>query len=61
MELYGKVKGAATQGRTGLGRSSLPRKVAGVRWAGKRTKLDSDSEEGDGYLPCEQGENCAGD
>lgn len=46
MELYGRVKDAATQGRAGLGRSSVL-KIAGGRWQGKKTKLDSDSESDD--------------
>lgn len=43
-----QTHGAATQGRQGLGRSGMPKKVGGVRWAGTKTKLvDSDEEGGD--------------
>jgi Pin2-interacting protein X1 len=34
----------ATHGRVGLGRSSMPKKVAGARWTGTKTKLGSDSD-----------------
>lgn len=34
-----------TQGKVGLGRGSMPNKIAGARWEGKRTKLDSEEEE----------------
>ena len=43
-DLYTQAHDKATQGRVGLGRSSMPKKVAGARWEGKRTKLGSDSE-----------------
>eukprot|EP00877_Chromochloris_zofingiensis_P012765 jgi/Chrzof1/7742/Cz02g35040.t1 len=47
-DLYNQTHGAATQGRQGLGRSGMPKKVGGVRWAGTKTKLvDSDEEGGD--------------
>lgn len=44
-DLYTRVQDGATQGRVGLGRSSMPKKVAGARWEGKRMKLGSDSED----------------
>ncbi|GAB4821901.1 hypothetical protein N2152v2_008947 [Parachlorella kessleri] len=43
--LYNIAQGGKTQGRVGLGRSSMPKKVAGTRWAGKKTRLGSDSED----------------
>jgi len=44
-DLYTKAHDGATQGRVGLGRSSMPKKVAGARWEGKKTKLGSDSDD----------------
>lgn len=45
-DLYTNAHDHATTGRVGLGRSSMPKKVAGVRWQGKKTKLgDSDDED----------------
>jgi hypothetical protein len=35
----------ATQGRQGLGRADAPKKVGGVRWQGKKTRLCSSDEE----------------
>ena len=35
----------ATKGKQGLGRSGAPKKVAGARWTGKKTKIGSDSDE----------------
>jgi Pin2-interacting protein X1 len=43
-DLYAAAQGGATQGRVGLGRSSMPKKVAGARWQGKKIKLGSDSD-----------------
>eukprot|EP00890_Picochlorum_soloecismus_P002468 jgi/Picsp_1/3221/NSC_06061-R1_d111 g-patch domain-containing protein len=43
--LFTSTHDGATQGRVGLGRSSMPTKVGGVRWAGTKKKLDSDSED----------------
>jgi Pin2-interacting protein X1 len=43
-DLYTKAQDGATQGRVGLGRASMPKKVAGTRWIGKKKKLGSDSE-----------------
>ena len=43
--LYTSAHDGATQGRVGLGRSSMPKKVGGVRWAGTKKKLDSDSDD----------------
>ena len=45
--LYAAVQGGATQGRMGLGRSSMPKKVGGARWAGKKVRLDNDSDDED--------------
>lgn len=43
-----RLQDKATQGRVGLGRSSMPKKVAGARWQGKRTAIqDSDDEGGE--------------
>ncbi|GAX73190.1 hypothetical protein CEUSTIGMA_g643.t1 [Chlamydomonas eustigma] len=42
--LYTQVHQGATQGKQGLGRADAPKKVAGARWAGTKTKLGSDSE-----------------
>lgn len=44
-DLYNETNKGATQGRVGLGRSSMPKKVAGARWQGKKTKLDDESDE----------------
>jgi len=44
-DLFTKTYDGATQGRVGLGRSSMPKKVAGARWEGKKKKLGSDSED----------------
>jgi Pin2-interacting protein X1 len=45
-DLYTNAHDHATTGRVGLGRSSMPKKVAGVRWQGKKTKLgDSDDDD----------------
>jgi Pin2-interacting protein X1 len=44
-DLYNETNKGATQGRVGLGRSSMPKKVAGARWQGKKTKLDDGSDE----------------
>ena len=39
----------AIKGKQGLGRSSMPKKVAGVHFAGKKTKIvESDDEEEEG-------------
>ena len=43
-DLYTAAHDGATQGRVGLGRSSMPKKVAGARWEGKKVRLGSDSE-----------------
>lgn len=45
----------ATQGRQGLGRADAPKKVAGVRWQGKKTRLcaSSDEEGGNEQQPAE--------
>lgn len=51
----------ATKGRVGLGVSSMPKKVAGARWEGKRTRIeDSDADEdeeadGEGSFERQQG------
>lgn len=37
----------ATKGKQGLGRAGAPKKVAGARWSGKKTKIGSDSDEDD--------------
>uniref|UniRef100_A0A383V8E5 G-patch domain-containing protein n=1 Tax=Tetradesmus obliquus TaxID=3088 RepID=A0A383V8E5_TETOB len=43
--LYMQAHEGATKGKQGLGRSSMPKKVAGTRWQGKKTRLGSDSED----------------
>ncbi|WIA10963.1 hypothetical protein OEZ85_011126 [Tetradesmus obliquus] len=43
--LYMQAQEGATKGKQGLGRSSMPKKVAGTRWQGKKTQLGSDSED----------------
>ncbi|WIA30876.1 hypothetical protein OEZ86_000931 [Tetradesmus obliquus] len=43
--LYMQAQEGATKGKQGLGRSSMPKKVAGTRWQGKKTRLGSDSED----------------
>lgn len=42
--LFTSAHDGATTGRIGLGRSSMPKKVAGVRWQGTKTRLDDDSD-----------------
>ncbi len=42
--LYSSAHDNATTGRVGLGRSSMPKKVAGVRWSGTKTRLGSDDD-----------------
>jgi len=46
--LYNITQAGATKGKQGLGRSGLPKKVAGARFAGKKTKLADSDDEGDG-------------
>ena len=46
-DVYTAAQENATQGRIGLGRSSMPKKVAGVRWGGTKTRLDSDDDDDD--------------
>lgn len=41
----------AVKGKQGLGRSSMPKKVAGVRFAGKKTRIAESDEEGDEDAP----------
>lgn len=36
---------AAVKNKQGLGRAAMPKKVAGARWQGKKTKLGSDDED----------------
>jgi Pin2-interacting protein X1 len=43
-----------TTGKQGLGRSSMPKKVAGARWQGTKTKLGSDDEEDEQQAPQQQ-------
>lgn len=43
--LFTSAHDGATTGRIGLGRSSMPKKVAGVRWEGTKTRLDDDSDD----------------
>lgn len=43
--LFTSAHDGATTGRIGLGRSSMPKKVAGVRWQGTKTRLDDDSDD----------------
>eukprot|EP00244_Chara_vulgaris_P014162 TRINITY_DN869_c0_g1_i8.p1 TRINITY_DN869_c0_g1~~TRINITY_DN869_c0_g1_i8.p1 ORF type:complete len:750 (+),score=217.82 TRINITY_DN869_c0_g1_i8:369-2618(+) len=43
--LYKAVQDKATTGKMGLGRSSMPKKVAGARWTGKKMQFCSDDEE----------------
>ncbi|KAK2078469.1 hypothetical protein QBZ16_003309 [Prototheca wickerhamii] len=42
--LYHRVQSGATQAHAGLGRAGMPKKVAGARWEGTKTRLGSDSE-----------------
>ena len=43
--LYTDVHNHATHGKQGLGIGDAPKKVAGARWQGTKTKLDSDDED----------------
>ena len=45
VDAFNAVTDAAVTGRRGLGVQDLPRKVAGVRFAGTKTVLDSDGDE----------------
>ena len=47
MDAFNAVTDAAVTGRRGLGVQDLPRKVAGVRFAGTKTVLDSDEDADD--------------
>ncbi|KAG2496381.1 hypothetical protein HYH03_005609 [Edaphochlamys debaryana] len=42
--LYEQAQHGAAHGRQGLGRSDMPKKVAGARWCGTKTKLDDGDE-----------------
>lgn len=42
--LFAAVQSGATQGKMGLGRASMPKKVGGVRWSGKKMILDENEE-----------------
>lgn len=53
--LYNLAQDNATQGRIGLGRSSMPKKVAGVRWQGKKQRLGSDDEDDEAELDAQGG------
>lgn len=43
--LYSDVHNHATHGKQGLGIGDAPKKVAGARWQGTKTRLDSDDED----------------
>ncbi|GLI67156.1 hypothetical protein VaNZ11_011369 [Volvox africanus] len=43
--LYEQAQHGAAHGRQGLGRSDMPKKVAGARWCGTKTKLDDDDND----------------
>ncbi|GLC53435.1 hypothetical protein PLESTB_000744800 [Pleodorina starrii] len=43
--LYEQAQHGAAHGRQGLGRSDMPKKVAGARWCGTKTKLDEEEED----------------
>ncbi|GIL53485.1 hypothetical protein Vafri_9078 [Volvox africanus] len=45
--LYEQAQHGAAHGRQGLGRSDMPKKVAGARWCGTKTKLDDDDDDGE--------------
>jgi Pin2-interacting protein X1 len=47
--LYTQAQLGRATGKSGLGQGSQPKKVAGARWAGTKTKIgsDSDGDEGD--------------
>ena len=48
----------ATQGKVGLGRSSMKKTIGGAKWEGKKTKLGSDSEgEDEDAMEKEQGDD----
>ncbi|GIL91590.1 hypothetical protein Vretimale_9640 [Volvox reticuliferus] len=42
--LYEQAQHGAAHGRQGLGRSDMPKKVAGARWCGTKTKLGDDDD-----------------
>lgn len=54
--LYMRAHGKATHGHQGLGIGSAPKKVAGARWEGTKTKLESDDEDDDAEGEGEEGE-----
>ncbi|KXZ53675.1 hypothetical protein GPECTOR_6g592 [Gonium pectorale] len=43
--LYEQAQHGAAHGRQGLGRGDMPKKVAGARWCGTKTKLGDEDEE----------------
>ncbi|PRW60174.1 D111 G-patch domain-containing family [Chlorella sorokiniana] len=45
--LYNLAHDKATKGRVGLGRSSMPKKVAGARWEGKKTRIENSDDDED--------------
>jgi hypothetical protein len=44
-DLYNQAHAGKSQGRVGLGQSSLPKKVCGTRWQGTKKRLASDSDD----------------
>ncbi|GBG82646.1 hypothetical protein CBR_g35011 [Chara braunii] len=56
--LYKTVQDNATTGKMGLGRSSMPKKVAGARWTGKKMQFCSDDEEDDDDNEGMDSDNC---
>lgn len=45
--LYTLAQDKKSQSRQGLGRSTAPKKVAGVHWKGNKTKFDGEGSSGD--------------
>ncbi len=59
MAVWTAAQDGATKSKQGLGRSGQPRKVAGARWQGTRTKLGSDDDASDGASDVDDDAACA--
>ena len=44
-DLYNQAQTSKSQGRIGLGQSQQPKKIAGARWKGTKTKLSEASDD----------------
>ncbi|EFN54351.1 hypothetical protein CHLNCDRAFT_135612 [Chlorella variabilis] len=53
--LYNMAHDKATKGRVGLGRGGMPKKVAGARWEGQKTRIADSSDEEEEEEEAEEG------